>query len=65
MKIRHLIKALNDNGFLQVRQNGSHRVFKHSNGRSVVLARKGGEDALEYQIKAVTEAVKELRRGGE
>ena len=30
MKARELIKRLNENGWYEIRMNGSHRIFRHN-----------------------------------
>jgi predicted RNA binding protein YcfA (HicA-like mRNA interferase family) len=35
---RHLIRALEADGFSLQRVRGSHRIFKHADGRRVVVA---------------------------
>jgi len=41
---RELISILNGLGFLQIRQKGSHRFFKHKDGRTTLVADHQGED---------------------
>ncbi len=44
LKAREVIKFLKKMGFCEVRRKGSHRFFKHSDGRFTVVAVHGGED---------------------
>ena len=45
MKVRDIIKLIQDNGWYQVRQRGSHRQFKHPNKPGLVtIAGKPGDD---------------------
>lgn len=46
MKVREVLKRLNDEGWKLARTRGSHRVFKHDQypARRVVVAGKPGED---------------------
>lgn len=39
-----LIKFLNELGFSEVRQKGSHRFFRHPDGRTCVVPYHKGED---------------------
>ncbi|MBI5416650.1 type II toxin-antitoxin system HicA family toxin [Candidatus Poribacteria bacterium] len=41
---RIMIAFLNSLGFELVRQKGSHKFFKHSDGRTVVVPEHKGED---------------------
>jgi len=38
IKARTLIKALEQDGFILKRTSGSHRIYKHKNGRRAVIA---------------------------
>jgi predicted RNA binding protein YcfA (HicA-like mRNA interferase family) len=37
VKPRDLIKFLNKEGFFEIRQKGSHKFFKHSDGRTTIV----------------------------
>ena len=37
MKPRHLVKLLEDNGFVFVRQTGSHAIYKKTGNRIIVV----------------------------
>lgn len=39
-----VIRFLNELGFLEVRQRGSHKFFRHSDGRTCVVPYHKGED---------------------
>lgn len=43
---RELIAALNREGFLFVRQKGSHQQFRHPDGRQVTVAPHGSGDTF-------------------
>jgi predicted RNA binding protein YcfA (HicA-like mRNA interferase family) len=43
---RELIAALKRDGFLFVRQTGSHQRFRHPDGRRVTVAPHGGGDTV-------------------
>lgn len=59
-KIRELIRDLERAGFTNRGGKGSHRNFEHAKvKRTVVVAGKEGDDAKDYQEKAVKRAIKE------
>lgn len=41
---KRLIKVLESKGFFQTRQKGSHKFFKHKDGRTTSVPFHGGED---------------------
>ena len=62
-KIRELIAELERNGFTNRGGKGSHRNFKHPKcSQPVRISGKTGDDAKNYQIKQVKEALKEVKR---
>jgi len=61
-RIRELIAELERNGFTNRGGKGSHRNFNHpKRKRPVTITGKLGEDAERYQIKDVTNAIKEVK----
>jgi predicted RNA binding protein YcfA (HicA-like mRNA interferase family) len=44
LKGREVVKILTNLGFEEVRQRGSHRLFKHPDGRRTVVADHAGRD---------------------
>ncbi len=44
LKARDIIRALKELGFYEVRQKGSHRCFKHQDGRFTLVPVHKGED---------------------
>jgi predicted RNA binding protein YcfA (HicA-like mRNA interferase family) len=59
-KIRELIRDLERAGFANRGGKGSHRNFSHPKlKRTVVIAGKEGDDAKDYQEKAIKRAIKE------
>jgi predicted RNA binding protein YcfA (HicA-like mRNA interferase family) len=59
-KIRDLIRDLERAGFTNRGGKGSHRNFSHPKvKRTVVIAGKEGNDAKDYQERAVKRAIKE------
>lgn len=61
-KIRELIAQLERNGFSNRGGKGSHRVYYNSRyTKSVTISGKEGNDARQYQIKQVKEAIREVK----
>lgn len=61
-KIRELIKALERVGFVNRGGKGSHRNFVHPKVlRPIVVSGQSGDDAKQYQIKAVQTAVERIQ----
>ncbi len=57
-KIRELISELERAGFENRGGRGSHRNFVHPNlGRPVTISGDFGEDAKQYQVRAVRLAI--------
>ena len=54
MKVRELIKLLEDNGWFMARMRGSHRQFKHPNKPgTVTVAGKPGVDMPPGTLNAI------------
>ena len=62
-KIRDLIRDLEQAGFVDRGGKGSHRNFVHAKvPKPVTISGNPGDDALQYQEKAVRLAIKESKR---
>ena len=62
-KIRELIAELEKTGFINRGGRGSHRNFVHpAVGKPVTISGKLGDDAKHYQVRAVSLALKELKK---
>ena len=62
-KVRELIRDLERAGFVNRGGRGSHRNFVHPNvARPVTISGKEGDDALQYQERAVRLAVEESKQ---
>ena len=62
-KICDLIEELKKAGFVDRGGKGSHRNFTHPNVRKpVTISGKMGDDALNYQERAVRLAIQESRK---
>ena len=46
LKARHFIRALEADGFALQRVRGSHRIYRHADGRRVVVAYHGLNDTF-------------------
>lgn len=50
---REMIRFLNQAGFAQVRQRGSHQFFKHPDGRTATVPVHKGEDLGRGIIRSI------------
>lgn len=61
-KVRELIRDLTRHGFVNRGGKGSHRNFTHTQLNHVVtISGKEGDDAKNYQEKALVRAIEELK----
>ncbi len=62
-KIRELIAELTKAGFMNRGGKGSHRNFIHPRvTKPVTLSGKPGDDAKQYQLRAVRSAIEEAKK---
>ena len=62
-KIRELIRDLEAAGFVNRGGKGSHRNYVHKNvARPITIAGKPGDDAKQYQERAVARAIQESQQ---
>ena len=62
-KIRELIADLERGGFKNRGGKGSHRNFVHPNiSNPITISGKLGDDAKEYQIRAVQKVLAEIKK---
>jgi len=62
-KVKDLIAELERAGFVNRGGKGSHRNFVHpSVAKAVTIAGRPGDDAKQYQIRAVRRALEELKK---
>lgn len=62
-KVRELIAALERAGFVDRGGRGSHRNFVHPGvARPVTVSGTPGDDAKQYQVRAVAAAIEESRK---
>ena len=61
-KIRELIARLTEAGFVDRGGKGSHRNFVHSRvAKPITISGKLGDDAKQYQLRAVRAAIEEAQ----
>lgn len=62
-KIRELIAQLTEAGFVDRGGKGSHRNFVHPGiAKPITISGKPGDDAKQYQIRAVRTAIEEVHQ---
>ena len=62
-KVRELIALLEQSGFTNRGGKGSHRNYVHAGlSKPITISGKLGDDAKEYQIRAVRSALAELAK---
>ncbi|MFP4402429.1 MAG: type II toxin-antitoxin system HicA family toxin [Candidatus Nanoarchaeia archaeon] len=52
-----LVKFLEKEGFISVRQSGSHRIFKHLDGRMTVVPIHNNKEIGRGLLKAILEEI--------
>jgi predicted RNA binding protein YcfA (HicA-like mRNA interferase family) len=66
LRIRELIAQLEQAGFKNRGGKGSHRNYVHPRlSKPVTISGKLGDDAKQYQIRAVNNAISELEDEGQ
>lgn len=60
-KIKELIRALEEAGFINRGGKGSHRNYKHPKGTKITISGGLGDDATPYQEHALKAALMEVR----
>jgi predicted RNA binding protein YcfA (HicA-like mRNA interferase family) len=58
LKVREVIKELENAGWRQVRTKGDHRIFRHSDGRITVVSGQLGDDVRPGTYKAILRQTK-------
>lgn len=62
-KVRELIAELEKAGFINRGGKGSHRNYVHPAAKiPITISGKLGDDAKHYQVRAVSLALKELKK---
>ena len=57
LKPREVIRLLESFGFSQVRQRGSHRQFRHSDGRGTTVADHKGRDISPIMLRQIAKDI--------
>ena len=57
LKPREVIKILNDLGFGLVRQRGSHKQFRHKDGRGTTVPDHGGRDVSPQLLRQIASGI--------
>jgi predicted RNA binding protein YcfA (HicA-like mRNA interferase family) len=58
LKPREVVKLLEGHGFVQIRQRGSHRQFKHEDGRFTTGPDHSGRDISPHLLRKIAEDIK-------
>lgn len=58
LKPREVIRILENLGFEQVRQRGSHRQFKHPDGRFTTVPDHKGRDISPFLLKKIADDIR-------
>ena len=62
-KVRELVAQLEQAGFVNRGGRGSHRNYVHARlSKPITISGKLGDDAKQYQIRAVRTAIAEVER---
>ena len=58
LKPREVVRILENLGFEQVRQRGSHRQFKHPDGRFTTVPDHKGRDISPFLLKKIADDIR-------
>lgn len=58
LKPREVVKILENLGFEEVRQRGSHKQFRHSDGRFTTVPFHQGRDISPFLLRKIAEDIK-------
>jgi predicted RNA binding protein YcfA (HicA-like mRNA interferase family) len=58
LKSREVVKILESLGFEEVRQRGSHKQFRHSDGRFTTVPFHQGRDISPFLLRKIAEDIK-------
>ena len=54
LKPREVVKLLTDHGFVEMRQRGSHKQFRHGDGRATTVPFHKGRDISPVLLRKIT-----------
>lgn len=57
LKPREVVKLLEKKGFVEVRQKGSHKQFRHSDGRATTVPFHQGQDISPILFKQIAKDI--------
>ena len=57
LKSREVIAILNTLGFAEVRQRGSHKQFRHADGRATTVPFHGGRDISPILLRQIAKNI--------
>lgn len=57
LKAREVIKVLTDLGFVEVRQRGSHKQFRHPDGRQTTVPVHAGRDISPNLLRRIIKEI--------
>jgi predicted RNA binding protein YcfA (HicA-like mRNA interferase family) len=57
LKPREVIAILNALGFIEVRQRGSHKQFRHPDGRATTVPDHGGRDISPVLLRQIAKDI--------
>ena len=58
LKPREVIRILENLGFVEIRQRGSHKQFKHTDGRFTTVPMHQGRDISPFLMRKIAEDIK-------
>jgi predicted RNA binding protein YcfA (HicA-like mRNA interferase family) len=58
LKPREVVKLLEGKGFVQVRQKGSHKQFRHPDGRFTTVPDHKGRDISPFLLRKIADDIK-------
>jgi predicted RNA binding protein YcfA (HicA-like mRNA interferase family) len=58
LKPREVVKLLESKGFVQVRQKGSHKQFRHPDGRFTTVPDHKGRDISPFLLRKIADDIR-------
>ncbi|MFN2502190.1 MAG: type II toxin-antitoxin system HicA family toxin [Pyrinomonadaceae bacterium] len=58
LKPREVVTLLERLGFIEVRQRGSHKQFRHADGRFTTVPMHGGRDISPFLLRKIAQDIK-------
>ena len=58
LKPREVVAILNKLGFIEVRQRGSHKQYRHADGRSTTVPFHGGRDISPVLLRQIARDIR-------